>query len=233
MRYPHINRDDAVLLPEGTSSLFYWMPKTAGTSMRDVLLGHFGTAFVQHSVQTGCRSHPATFDPNLKCATFWHSHIPSLVECGYIPAEWAIRAFGFAFVRNPWDRMVSLYHYFQKTEFRTKLPATFKAFIEAVVNVVHPRPGFRSALGYYQTNILLEWLRPGGVWLPKFIGKFETLQEDWDTLSIILGLPARPLPHRNRSSHTSYRDYYVGGVAKAAVALHFAEEIDIFGYTFN
>jgi hypothetical protein len=129
--------------------------------------------------------------------------------------------------------MVSLYHYFLKTEFRVKLPLTFEAFIKAVVSGEHPRPGYQSSLGYYQTNTLLDWLRPDGVWLPQFIGKFETVQEDWDTLSIILGLPVRPLPHRNLSSHTSYRDYYVGGVAKAAVALHFAEEIDIFKYTFN
>lgn len=232
MQYPYISRDDAVLLPEGTSSLFYWMPKTAGTSMRDVLKGHFGPAFAEHSLQPASRSNPAVFNPGLRCVTFWHSHIPALVECGYITAGWVASTFGFAFVRNPWDRMVSLYHYFQKTAFRVKLPLTFEEFLGVVVNGEYPRPGYKSILGYYQANSLLDWLRPDGVWLPQFIGKFETVQEDWDTLSIILGLPIRPLPHRNPSSHTSYRDYYVGGM-KAVVASHFAEEIHTFKYTFD
>jgi len=200
--------------------------------MRDALRGHFGSAFVMHDLQFGGRSNPAVFNPDLKCATFWHSHIPALVECGYIEAEWVASMFGFAFVRNPWDRMVSLFHYFQKTAYKVVLPSTFGKFLEVVVSGECPRPGFKSTLGYYQTNSLLDWLRPGGVWLPQFVGKFETLQEDWDTLSIILGLPQRPLSRSNSSSHAPFREYYDARL-EALVATYFAEEIDIFGYTFN
>ena len=232
MRYPYIPRSVATLLPEDMCSLFYWMPKTAGTSMRDALRGHFGSAFVMHDLQFGGRSNPAVFNPDLKCATFWHSHIPALVKSGYIKAEWVASMFGFAFVRNPWDRMVSLFHYLRRTSFQIELPSTFERFLEVVVGGECPRPGFKSTLGYYQTNSLLDWLRPDGVWLPQFVGKFETLYEDWDTLSIILGLPPCLLPHCNASLHAPFREYYDARL-EALVAAYFAEEIDVFEYTFK
>ncbi|EIJ36877.1 hypothetical protein Thini_4397 [Thiothrix nivea DSM 5205] len=46
-----------------------------------------------------------------------------------------------------------------------------------------------------------------------------------------LGISAR-LPKRNYSHHKDYRDYYDAHTQKL-VADHFAEDIDLFGYTFG
>jgi len=144
--------------------------------------------------------------------------------------SWIKGAFIFAFVRNPWDRMVSLYHYLIRMSYQ--VPATFEGFIELVVAGDYPRPCKLNLLGYYQANRLTDWLKPDGVWLPHFIGKVENLAADWETVSTILGIKYQSMGHRNKSKHGPYQDYYVTRTHQL-VAGRFAEEIDIFKYTFN
>jgi len=227
VKYPHISLPDAVLLPKGMNGIFYWMPKCAGFSINEVLRANFGDQYVEHN-----NGHPAVFDQNLKHATFYHSHVPALVESGYITAKWVASTFGFAFVRNPWDRVVSLFHYLRKTAFKVNLPQTFGEFVEIVVKGDYPKPGAKSSTGYEQANNLLDWLRPDGVWLPKFVGRFERLQEDWAILAVILGLEKLRLPHRNPTTHAPYQEYY-DTPHRNMIAEHFASEIDVFDYIFD
>jgi len=170
------------------------------------------------------------FVHSLQYATCYHSHLPSLIETDFIQESWIEGAFIFTFVRNPWDRMVSLYHYLIRMKY--PLPDTFEGFIERVVASDYLRPCKLNLLGYYQANRLTDWLKPRGIWLPHFIGKVENLSADWEVLSTILGIKHLPMSHRNKSEHGPYQDYYTTRT-RLLVAKHFAEEIDIFGYTFN
>jgi hypothetical protein len=94
---PRINRLSDVM--------FIWVPKTAGTSVfsmfRDLGMGKY------KSIDQARYRFPGS-----GMATFVHQSIPSLVAAGALNESYVRSAFKFMFARNPYDRCVSLYHYF-------------------------------------------------------------------------------------------------------------------------
>lgn len=228
MWYPYIDKADAIQLPEDQKVFFLWLPKCAGTSIRNHLKHFYPDNFGHYNNSRDTPRIP--FDHSLQCATCYHSHLPSQVATGFIQRSWIERAFIFAFVRNPWDRMVSLYHYLIRMGH--PVPETFEGFIEQVVAGDYLLPCKLNLLGYYQANRLIDWLKPGGMWLPHYIGKVENLADDWETVCKILGIPHQTMGHRNKSEHGPYQDYYVTRTRRL-VADRFAEEIAIFKYAFN
>jgi hypothetical protein len=137
--------------------------------------------------------------------------------------------FTFAFVRNPWDRMVSTYHYLKmlmaKPGAKERQPDNY-ALIER-------SPDFASFLRWSRltendmTSLLVD---DDGVALVEFIGRFECLPEDVARVSERIGIPLE-LPHLNTSEHGGYRDYYTPAT-QAIVAKNFARDIERFGYIF-
>lgn len=225
MKYPYVSLEHAQQIPEDQKVIFLWMPKCAGVSIHENLAVCYGETYGHYNKQG-----PFVLDSSLRCVTFYHSHVPALVEAGFVPSEWAQQAFKFAFGRNSWDRMVSLYHYLIAMKYH-RLPATFEEFLQQVVAGDYPRPEARNLLGHYQANNLLAWLRPNGVWLPQFVGRFENLQEDWKIVCKILGIEYMALNLRNPSKHDQYQAYYTESTQNL-VAEYFAEEIEVFDYTF-
>lgn len=225
--YPRLDPRIAMPLSGDQNILFLWLPKAAGCSIRDGLWDHFGDRFGAYNHQHG----NLVFKPSLRCATFYHSHIPSLVEAGWLPRSWVDNAFIFAVVRNTWQRMVSLFFYLRKMQYH-ELPDEFDDFIGEVVSRCYPKPCFDNLLGYYQANSVLSWLRPDGIWLPDHICRFENLAEEWFGLRQLLGIPLSPLPLVNKTTHRPYQSYYTP-LTRGLVARHFAEEIDVFGFRFE
>ena len=96
--------------------------------------------------------------------------------------------FKFGFVRNPWDRVVSLYERTEALQLREK--TTFDEFVDWIqyssATCVHSSPH------RYQ----LDWfVDPNGNVLADFIGKFERLDEDWAFVAKKLGVSEK-LPHQ-------------------------------------
>jgi len=207
--------------------IFLWIPKCAGVSIRNELQTHYGSYFEAYNNQWD----NLVFDPQITCTTFYHSHITALVQTNFIPIEWAVGAFKFAFVRNPWDRLVSLYFWLKLRQYKW-LPGCFEEFVQVVANGNYSHPGVKNLEGYVQANQMVEWLRPNGVWLPNFIGRFETIQADWLKLCTILRINYQPLPNNNASKHTPYQEYYTVST-RDLVARKFADDISCFNYTFD
>jgi len=134
--------------------------------------------------------------------------------------------FKFGFVRNPWDRAVSLYERREGMQLRNRM--TFEEFIDwmklASSTCLHPVPH------RYQ----LDWfVNPNGDVIVDFIGRYERLPEDWAKIAARLGITV-PLPRVNvnpgRTRH--YTEYY-SARTRDLVAARFAVDIEFFGYEFG
>ena len=63
------------------------------------------------------------------------------------------------------------------------------------------------------------------------MGRTETFDEDLAEVERRLGGEPTPVPHRNKSPHGSYRDYY-SDASRAKVAEVYAADLEAFGYAF-
>jgi len=141
--------------------------------------------------------------------------------------KWS-RYFKFAFVRNPWDRLVSWYCMVAQARVTNRFGAyvrevapTFEAFVK------HATTG----LGERTTHNQLDYVTDAtGAMLVDFVGRYERLRDDMGVVRERLGL-AHDLPHTNRSAHEDYRGYYTTET-RDIVAKRFARDIDRFGYLF-
>ena len=120
--------------------------------------------------------------------------------------------FKFAFVRNPWSRMVSFY------EFRLRQGKSNSSF-DTFLNT-HPHcPQF-------------DWVSLNGVISLDFVGKFENLISDFKHICEKLSIPNPTLPHKNKSSYQHYSTYYTEDL-KNIVHDHYTDDINAFNYVFN
>jgi hypothetical protein len=144
----------------------------------------------------------------------------------------------FAVVRNPWDRLVSLYHYWKAsrsshahncTENGTDLsfmPWNGCTFNDWVVLL---------GSGYCGRHLSpqVDWLvdRHGALGGVGKVLRFETLADSFPETVAAMGLPGLRLKKLNPSNHRNYRDYY-NDTSRQIVAARFREDIEVFGYEF-
>ena len=138
-----------------------------------------------------------------------------------IPRDLFESCFKFAFVRNPWDWQVSLYHYMRELrrhpQHHIVAPLSFDEYIEWRV----------SSDKHLQKDFVTD---ESGTLLVDFVGRFENLECDAQKVFERIGIRAT-VPHRNRSFHDDYRTYY-SDRSKRLVSDHFAADIEMFGYSF-
>jgi hypothetical protein len=132
--------------------------------------------------------------------------------------------FKFAFVRNPWDLHVSMYHYILQQQ-KHPLHALIKglgSFGQYVQWLVACEPDL-------QKNYLVD---ENDEFLVDFVGRFERLNMDFEHVCRLLNLSGVQLRHVNGSAHKPYQDYYNGHTRKL-IEEHYRDDIETFGYTFD
>jgi hypothetical protein len=160
---------------------------------------------------------------------FRQQHLPARILREFVPSTTWDGYFKFAFVRNPWDLLVSTYHFLKKHVAQVEHIGLDPDVHEMIrrsddfAEYVRLYPIARADLSSFLTD-------GDGRDIVDFVGRYERLDEDFETVCSRIGIAA-PLRHENRSVHSHYRDYYTAET-KAIVARHFVRDIDRFGYTF-
>jgi hypothetical protein len=149
--------------------------------------------------------------------------------------------FKFGFVRNPWDRLYSAFRFMKhggtrKTDSeREWVQQNLAAYVdfESFVTGWLPRVDLDRELYYHHLTPQYQFLciqgrRPA----VDFIGRFETLADDFEVIRRRLGLEV-PLEHLNPSTQQGdYRTAYSDEM-KRIVARAYRTDIELFGYEFD
>lgn len=135
--------------------------------------------------------------------------------------------FSFCFIRNPWDRMVSLYHYWNdgKYEGLPKLNISFADFCLNFPNFILP-----SAFYHRQPQVDYVYGKNKKV---KFIATFENLNSDFKLICEHIGIEAPVLPHFIPNTREKNYALYYNQETKDFVSEYFAEDIKLGNYQFE
>ena len=142
-----------------------------------------------------------------------------------LPKEIYDNFYKFAFVRNPWDRMVSAYHSILSN---TRHPyhrnfkslRNFDEFVEGLVTIKKNEE--------IQKNFVTD---SEGKLIVDFVGRYENLEQDFYRLCTVLNVKAFIPPSKNPIKR-KYRDYYNDKTIKL-IEDYLKEDIEFFGYTFD
>ncbi len=142
--------------------------------------------------------------------------------------EWE-RRFTFTAVRNPWDKVVSQYHYrikINKSNLRNK-PIKFNDWIK--LTFVDQDPFYLNNPKMFMPQT--DWISDDtGKILVDFIIRFENLNDDFDKVCKKIGKSGK-LKHIKSTKHKHYRDYYDEN-SKKIIETWFQKDIENFGYRF-
>jgi len=147
-------------------------------------------------------------------------------------------AYSFGFVRNPWDRMVSAFHYLKEKPISDDDKRwatanlsdfeTFQAFMAGLQN-----RNFRNRVLIWrhfkpQWHFLADWSGKDAV---SFIGRYENLEADIAEIGEAIGVePA--LTRENVTQKAHYSTYYTPE-SRALVERMYREDLQRYGYTFE
>ena len=151
----------------------------------------------------------------------------------------------FTFIRNPWDRLVSYYHYWirkDKDSLHQRVMKSFESFAEYLTHLMQqdylPIPQDDLAVYKFYYNPLpspdpqIDYVVDNNdKFIVDFIGRFENLAEDFCYICNILGLNVE-LPEHNISAHDDYKSYFNDQQRKYVENLY-KRELEVFNYTFD
>jgi len=191
---------------DDTKSIFIHIPKCAGVSITNLLYGNLAGGHT-------------TFDD--------YSLIFSPREIKHY--------FKFTVVRNPWDRVVSAYHFLAKggmndddkqwAEENISDYKDFKSFVkgwlsaENILKYHHFRPQHSYFTALHE-KLEVDYI----AFLENLHNDFEVIREMVDSSAI--------LEQKNKSNHNDYKDYY-DEETKMIVANVYAKDISLLGYNFD
>lgn len=183
---------DSIRSRRHPNAIFLWLPKTAGTSVYEMLRP---CGFVKLKSVRDVR----LFFASKGRVTFGHMSLAALIEQRVVDRSFVADAFKFTVVRDPYARAVSCYNHLGKRGYFEQWlrKPTFTEFLEIIGSGFIERVGARNNAGLAFCNPQNEWLR--GVEIDR-VFKVETLADEVPVLRELFECPELELGHANRSS---------------------------------
>ena len=200
--------------------IFAAVPKTGTHAVRQALREHLGD---EDAEQVGLFVDKRF--PWQDLAAFRHGHL-SLQQVRPHLGEAAFDGYlKFAFVRNPFDRFVSYCAFMLRggDVFERQPREVMRKFL-------FDQPPEQHILFQPQASLLLDG--DGETLLTDMVGRVEDMQGSYDAICARIGIPSRPLERINGTRRGDYRRYYDPELIDA-VAARYAQDLDLFGYTFE
>lgn len=190
--------------------IFIHIPRTGGTSIERALNGR--DWFNVHAPSKHLTAHTAK----------------------KIYSEYWDRYFKFTFVRNPWDRMVSMlkYGWFYGVKINQGKKISLDDYFDKFKKVEYDERFFNSnQFSDYNTiegsiykNIFGEDM--------DFIGKFENLEEDFSKICLINNIKNKKIPHIEKSHNRKQYHNYYDSRSRSLIEEKYYKDIELFNYEF-
>lgn len=138
----------------------------------------------------------------------------------------------FGFVRNPWDRYVSMYQIVLQKRYPKKFRLRGLSFSQFIMDEyrIWQYKLMTSRNKWFSLPQYKYFVDHKDSFLTDFIGKFENLEADFQYVCSRLEISVK-LEHKNASQRKHYKKYY-NEKTKAAVAEMCQKDIQLFGYQF-
>lgn len=216
-----------MIISRGRQFIFVHIPKTGGTALSlalearakadDLLIGDTPKARARKGRLAGVKT----------AGRLWkHSTLSDVM--GLVTDAEVKSFFTLALVRNPWDRMVSYYHWLRGQSFAH--PAVGLARAQDFSGFLN-HPQTQTALRLWPASAYMR--DQHGVETCSLFARLEHLADDLSPFEAHLGFRLTPLPRVNDSARASdWRGYY-SDVDADLLADLCAEDIARFGYSFD
>jgi len=135
--------------------------------------------------------------------------------------------FKFAFVRNPWDRLWSMYKFTMKRGWIAP-DMIFDDWVQS---------SWATEACEYQTPVVpitqkpqMDWISVDGAIVIDYVGRYENVVDDFSEICNRIGVTLS-LPHINSTPSSDYRKVYTD-FSSDFVSHHYKKDIEAFDYEF-
>ncbi len=210
--------------------LFVHIAKTGGTSVRAALRryrwGSWYTLPLWLASQIDQLSRPRH-----KLGLKFPRHAKAIAAKEMLPQEVFEKLFKFVVVRNPWDLQVSSYHHILRE--KPEVLQGVKSFQDFLRFKFDPDRAYNFMLDI-SAELQHEYIVDlQGEVIVDFIGRYESLEADFQKICSHISIPTPKLPHlRKAQDRKDYRSYYTDDLAEL-VAKHYERDLELLSYSFE
>ncbi len=216
-----------MIISRARKYIFVHIPKTGGTALSLALEARAAKDDILIGDTPKARARKARLKGIKTAGRLWkHSTLGDIA--GLVSEEEAADFFTLTLVRNPWDRMVSYYHWLRGQGFAHPAVGLAKA-LDFSAFLHHPQTQASLRMWPYGA-----YLRDGlGTERCRLFARLEHLQQDLAPFEAHLGFRLTPLTRTNDSTRLrDWRGYYSDPDA-ALIAEVCGDDITRFGYRFD
>lgn len=213
--------------------IFFACGKTGTTSIEAALAKYDEGDSLRRELADELRSSGKLLKPNAKLSR-GIKHIRPCLLRRMFPGDLWSEYYKFAFVRNPWDWMVSQYFYNFKAGFLKRMGAVkltprdlerVRDKLKGLTTIEHESWVYD---GGFQHSYVMD---ADGAPSVDYVGRFERLNDDFRIICGNIGIEPAELPALNTSRHGGYRKHY-NAASRDMVYRAYWKDIEVLGYEF-